>query len=104
MPLGKKTLTGDGLRALFEANGILLWDYQGTWGLVATSQLAEWLRSLGLFKRQKTHYPRMALKAPTIDFRSTIPVPDRIARVLRSQYTRQKLGETGSGPQTPASS
>ena len=89
-----------GLDVLVRKYGILLWNNQGRWGLVSPSQLAEWLRGYRLFKRQKEQFPRLTVKAPTIDFRSTTPLSDSVARVLRSQRP-QELNQPKAKPKPP---
>ena len=89
MSLGPRTVGEAGLDVLVRKYGILLWNNQGRWGLVSPSQLAEWLRGYRLFKRQKEQFPRITVKAPTIDFRSTTPLSDSVARVLRSQRPQE---------------
>lgn len=104
LAIGKKTLALCQLEGLVDTRGFLLWNHQGSWGIVSTPHLAEWLRNIELFKQQKKQYPRLVLKAPTIDFRSTIPVSDRVAKVLRSQNTPQQLCKAGPSPSPTAGS
>lgn len=104
LALGKKTLMLCQLEGLVDTHGFILWDNQGRWGIVSQSHVTEWLRSIELFKRQKKQYPRMVAKTPTINFESTIPVSDRVAKVLRSQNTPQELDKTSPSPGSTAGS
>jgi len=104
MAINKKTITYLQLADLVCLDGFILWNNQGQWGIVSPPALAEWLRNIELFKQQKKQYSRLVLKAPIIDFRSTIPVSDRVAKVLRSQNAPQQLSKTSPSPEPPAGS
>lgn len=73
------------LQRLFELKGIVLWDYEGSWGLVTADQVAELIRLWVEFKKVSRQYPHLGNQSnkSVLHFTNTIPVPTVIAKAIR---------------------
>ena len=80
-----RTLSIRRLRQLKQSGGIILWDYEGQWGLVSKHEIAELVRRYDELQKTKKQYPRVIPPTSIIqlEFRYTVATSSGVAKVLR---------------------
>lgn len=71
------------LQRLSELKGIILWDYEGQWGLLTANHVAELVRRWDELKKATKQYPSVRSRVPTISFAEAIPVSTAVAKAIR---------------------
>lgn len=71
------------IRQVARSKGIILWDYEGLWGLLTVDHVAEVVRRYDELEKAAKQYPQTTLIKTALTFQHVTPVSATVAKAIR---------------------